>query len=82
MTSSGVQFIELASGQPIPIELPADFKSRRFTTMAQGGGSAPRYAVGTAEGEVLLLKIGTTTEFSTSGERQKRPMIRAGRPLR
>ncbi len=81
LTSSGVQFIDLASGQPIPMELPADLKSRHFTAMAQGGGSAPRYAVGTAEGEVLLLKIGTSTEFSSSGERQKRPMVRAGRLL-
>lgn len=81
VTSGGVQFIELASGQPIPMELPADLKSRHLTAMAHGGGRASRYAVGTAEGEVLLLKIGTTTEFSDSGERQKRPMIRAGRPL-
>lgn len=81
LTSGGVQFIDLTSGQPIPIEPPAELKSRHFTAMAHGGGAAPRYAVGTAEGEILLLKIGTTTEFSDSGERRKRPMIRAGRSL-
>ena len=81
LTSGGVQFIDLASGQPIPTDLPADLKNKRFTAMAHGGSSVPRYAVGTAEGEILLLKIGTTTEFSSSGERLKRPMIRAGRPI-
>jgi phosphate transport system permease protein len=81
LTSGGVQFIDLASGQPFPIELPADLKSRRLTAMAHGGGTAQRYAVGTAGGEVLLLKVGTATEFSSSGERRKRPMIRAGRPF-
>lgn len=81
LTSGGVQFIDLASGQPVPLELPAELKGRHFTAMAHGGGTLPRYAVGTAEGEILLMKIGTMTEFSNSGERQKRPMVRAGRPL-
>ena len=81
ITSDGVQFIEVASGQPLPIALPAELKNMHFTAMAHGGGSSPRYVVGTAEGQVMLLKVGTTTEFSNSGERRKRPMIRAGRPL-
>ena len=81
LSSGGLQFIDLKSDQPIPLELPAALKGKRFTAMAHGGGAAPRYAVGTAEGEVLLLKIGTTTEFAPGGERRKRPMIRAGQPL-
>ena len=81
LTSGGVQFIDLASGQPIPVEMPAGLKERRITAIVHGGGNAPRYAAGTADGEVMLLKVGTTTRFSDSGERQKRPMIRAGRPI-
>jgi phosphate transport system permease protein len=81
LTSGGLQFIDLGSDQPIPLDLPLELKNKRLTAMAHGGGAAPRYAVGTTEGEVLLLKVGTTTEFSQSGERRKRPMIRAGRPV-
>ncbi|MBA2485461.1 MAG: ABC transporter permease subunit [Nitrospira sp.] len=81
LTSGGVQFIELASGQPIPIELPVELTATRLTAIAHSGGNAQRYAVGTAGGQVMLLKMGTTTEFSDSGERHTRPMIRAGRPL-
>jgi phosphate transport system permease protein len=81
LASGGLQFIDLKSGQPIPLELSGELKGKRLTAIAHGGGAAPRYAVGTAEGEVLLLKIGTTTEFATSGERRKHPMIRAGQPI-
>lgn len=81
LASGGIQFIELASGQPIPVELPADLKASRITAIAHGGGNSPRYAVGTAGGEILLLKAGTTTEFSDKGERRKRPLIRSGRPI-
>lgn len=81
LASGGIQFIELASGQPIPVELPAALKTRRITAIAHGGGNSPRYAVGTADGDVMLIKIGTTTEFSEQGERRKRPMVRAGRPI-
>ncbi|MGB5042927.1 MAG: ABC transporter permease subunit, partial [Nitrospira sp.] len=37
--------------------------------------------MGTADGEVLFLKVGTTTEFTDQGERRKRPHIRAGQPM-
>ena len=80
-TSGSIQFFDLASGQPIPLEMPAQVKGRRITAMASGGGNAPRLAVGTADGEVLFLKVGTTTEFTDRGERQKRPHIRAGQPI-
>ena len=79
LTSGGVQFIELASGQPISTELPVDLKGRQFRH-GPWRRQCPRYAVD-AEGEVLLLKIGTTTDFSSSGARQKRPMIRTSRPF-
>ena len=39
ITSDGVQFIEVASGQPLPIALPAELKNMHFTAMAHGGGS-------------------------------------------
>ena len=80
-TSGAIQFFDLASGQPIPLEMPAQLKSRQITAMASGGGNAPRLAVGTADGEVLFLKVGTTTEFTDQGERRKRPHIRAGQPI-
>jgi phosphate transport system permease protein len=80
-TSGAIQFFDLASGQPIPLEMPAQVTSRQITAMASGGGNAPRLAVGTADGEVLFLKVGTTTEFTDQGERRKRPHIRAGQPI-
>jgi len=80
-TSGAIQFFDLASGQPIPLEMPAQLKSRQITAMASGGGNAPRMAVGTADGEVLFLKVGTTTEFTDQGERRKRPHIPAGQPI-
>ncbi|MGB2946703.1 MAG: hypothetical protein WBB80_16580, partial [Nitrospira sp.] len=80
-TSGAIQFFDLASGQPIPLEMPAQVTSRQITAMASGGGNAPRLAVGTADGEVLFLKVGTTTEFTDRGERRKRPHIRAGQPI-
>ncbi|HRC25087.1 MAG TPA: hypothetical protein PLJ07_13590, partial [Nitrospira sp.] len=67
-TSGAIQFFDLASGQPIPLEMPAQVTSRQITAMASGGGNAPRLAVGTADGEVLFLKVGTTTEFTDRGE--------------
>ncbi|MDR4480299.1 MAG: ABC transporter permease subunit [Nitrospira sp.] len=81
LTSGAIQFIDLASGQPIPIEMPSGFTARSITAMAHGGGRTSRYAVGTADGEVLLLKVGTATEFSDQGERRKRPHIHAGHPI-
>ena len=80
-TSGAIQFFDLASGQPIALEMPAQLTSRQVTAMASGGGPTARLAVGTATGEILLLKIGTTTEFSDQGERRKRPHIRAGAPI-
>lgn len=81
LAAGGIQFIELASGQPIPVQLPADITTRRITAIAHGGGHSSRYAVGTADGYVIVLKVGTTTEFSEQGERRKRPMVLAGRPI-
>ncbi len=80
-TSRAIQFIDLKSGQPIPIEMPPQLAGQRITAMASGGGAVPRFAVGTAEGSILLLKIGITTEFSERGERQKHPHVRAGLPI-
>lgn len=80
-TSGAIQFFDLASGQPIPLDVPAQVKDRRITAMASGGGNTPRLAVGTADGEVLFLKVGITTDFSDQGERRKRPHIRAGQPI-
>jgi phosphate transport system permease protein len=80
-TSGAIQFIDLSSGQPIPLELPAHLKARQITAMASGGGNTSRVAAGTAEGEVLLLKVRTMTEFSDRGERRKRPHIHAGQPI-
>ncbi|MBX3347036.1 MAG: hypothetical protein KF806_17030, partial [Nitrospira sp.] len=70
-TSRAIQFIDLKSGQPIPIEMPPQLTGQRITAIASGGGAVSRFAVGTAEGSILLLKIGITTEFSERGERQK-----------
>lgn len=82
LTAGGVHFVELASGNPIPMESPAMLKGRHITAAAHGGGVSPRYALGTAEGEVLLLKMGTTTDFTDHGERRKRPTIRVGQSIR
>ena len=80
-SSGAVQFFDLASGRPIPVETPPELKGHLITAMASGGGNVPRFAVGTADGEVLLVKVGTTTEFSEQGERIKRPHIKAGQPI-
>ena len=80
-TSGAIQFFDLASGQPIALDIPAQLTSRQVTAMASGGGSTGRLAVGTAAGEIMLLKIGTRTEFSEQGERRKRPHIRSGAPI-
>ena len=81
LTSGAIQFIDLASAQPVPIEMPSGFTARSITAMAHGGGRTSRYAVGTADGEVLILKVGTLTDFSDQGERRKRPHIHAGYPI-
>ena len=80
-TSRAIQFIDLKSGQPIPLEMPAQLADQRVTALASSGGAVPRFAVGTAEGSVLLLKVGITTEFSDRGERHKHPHIRVGQPI-
>jgi phosphate transport system permease protein len=80
-TSGAIQFFDLASGQPIPLDVPPQVSDRRITAMASGGGQAARLAVGTAGGEILLLKVGTRTEFSDQGERRKRPYVQAGAPI-
>lgn len=80
-TSGAVQFFDLTSGRPIPIEMPPQLKARQITAMASGGGNAQRFAVGTADGEVLFMKVGIATEFSDRGERRKRPLIQAGQPI-
>ncbi|MCS6296439.1 MAG: ABC transporter permease subunit [Nitrospira sp.] len=80
-TSGAIQFFDLATGQPIVLELPPQLTSRQVTAMASGGGQNARLALGTAAGEILLLKSGITTEFSEQGERRKRPHVRAGVPI-
>lgn len=80
-TSGAIQFFDPASGRPIQLELPAQLTTRQVTAVASGGGSTARLAVGTAAGEIMLVKIGTTTEFSEQGERRKRPHIKAGAPI-
>ncbi|GAB1724559.1 MAG: ABC transporter permease subunit [Nitrospira sp. CR1.1] len=80
-TSGAIQFFDLASGRPILVETPAQLTSRQVTAMASGGGHTSRLAVGTADGELIVLKIGTMTEFSEQGERRKRPQIHAGPPI-
>ncbi|MGC3973884.1 MAG: ABC transporter permease subunit [Nitrospira sp.] len=80
-TSGAIQFFDLISGQPVLLEIPAQLTSRQVTAMASGGGHNARIAVGTADGEILLLKIGTSTEFSEQGERRKRPHVHAGTPI-
>jgi phosphate transport system permease protein len=80
-TSGAIQFFDLASGRPIVLEMPAQLTSMQVTAMASGGGSTGRLAIGTAAGEIMLLKISTATEFSEEGERRKRPKIQAGAPI-
>ena len=80
-TSGAIQFFDLASGRPILVETPAQLTSRQVTAMASGGGHTARLAVGTADGELIVLKIGTSTEFSEQGERRKRPQVYAGAPI-
>ena len=80
-TSGAIQFFDLASGRPMAVDMPAQVTSTQVTAMASGGGPSARLAVGTADGHILLLKIGTTTEFSEQGERRKRPHVHAGSPI-
>lgn len=80
-TSGAIQFFDLASGRPMALDMPAQLTSTQVTAMASGGGHSARLAVGTADGHILLLKIGTTTEFSEQGERRKRPHVHAGSPI-
>ena len=80
-TSGAIQFFDLASGRPVVLEMPSQLTTRQVTAMASGGGTNTRLAVGTAAGEILLLKVGTQTEFSEQGERRKRPNIQAGAPI-
>ncbi len=75
---SGVHFIDLATGRPIPVEVPSLLNRQPITAIAHGGGSSSQYLLGTQNGEVVPVKLGVTTNFSDSGERNKRPILKAG----
>ncbi|MBA5872328.1 MAG: hypothetical protein GDA68_20360, partial [Nitrospira sp. CR2.1] len=46
-TSRAIQFFDLKSGQPIPMEMPPQMAGQQITAMASGGGTGQRVAVGT-----------------------------------
>ena len=62
----GVHFMDLATGDPVAVEVPPLLKPQRITAIAHGGGSS-KYLLGTQEGGVVPVKLGVTTTFSDSG---------------
>ncbi|MET0515210.1 MAG: ABC transporter permease subunit [Nitrospiraceae bacterium] len=79
--SGGAHFIDLASGRPVPVEVPLLLSHQRITAIAHGGGASSTYLLGTHEGGIVPVKLGVTTSFSDSGERNKRPLLKAGQVL-
>ena len=74
----GVHFINLASGRPVPVEVPPLLNRQQITAIAHGGGSSAKYLLGTREGGIVPVKLGVTTTFSDAGERTKRPLLKVG----
>ncbi|MGE0273797.1 MAG: ABC transporter permease subunit [Nitrospiraceae bacterium] len=76
LSPDGVRFIDLSTGQTIPIDANAFPISSRMTAVAQGGVGSSRYVVGTEDGRIVSFKMGVATTFSESGERIRRPLLR------
>ncbi|HZN45003.1 MAG TPA: hypothetical protein VFB56_06720, partial [Nitrospiraceae bacterium] len=74
----GVHFINLASGRPVPVEVPPLLNRQQITAIAHGGGSSAKYLLGTREGGIVPVKLGVTTTFSDAGERTKRSLLKVG----
>ena len=81
LTAGGPYFVDVLTGRPIPVEMPASLKGKRLTALAHGGGKSIRYVGGTAEGDVLFLKLGVRNSFDESGQRVTSPVITAGAPI-
>ncbi|HET9963676.1 MAG TPA: ABC transporter permease subunit [Nitrospiraceae bacterium] len=81
LTAGGLLFVDLRSGQVVPIDMPAELKGRRLTALAHSGGQATRYVAGTAEGDLLFLKMGVSSTFASNGQRITSPVIKVGHPV-
>ena len=66
LSPNGVRFVDLSTGQTIPIDDNAFPLSSRMTAVAQGGVGSSRYVVGTEDGRIVSLKMGVATHFSGS----------------
>ncbi len=82
LTSSDIQFTELATGRLIAVEQPEVFVGRQITAMAQAGSGSSGHVVGTADGLVIPLKISVRTQFAESGVRTKQPTVAVSQAMK
>jgi phosphate transport system permease protein len=97
LSSDGVRFVDLSTGQSIPVDQPQGLTrgpanpgpldeqtlpETRMTAVAQGGVGSTRYIAATEDGMLVPFKMGVTTRFSDQGDRLRQPLWRPGRPFR
>jgi len=81
LSSAGLSFLNLRTGDPIPVDLPQGLAERQITTIARAGNRSPWFAVGTKDGWIIPIKITIATKFSDEGIRSKLPSVSQGHPF-
>ncbi|MGH7255631.1 MAG: ABC transporter permease subunit, partial [Nitrospirales bacterium] len=71
INSQGVQFFDVQTGRPLAVQTPPMLKDLVVTAIAKDAGNSSRYALGSAEGLVIPIRVGVATTFSDSGDREK-----------
>jgi phosphate transport system permease protein len=74
LSTDGVSFLSLPTGKALAAEIPEALLRARITAVAQSHGKGNQLAAGTADGRIIPVSIGFTTDFA-SGIRTITPSV-------